>query len=588
MSLSSFCIEQRNRETQQLKSFLTLSLVGSALLHAVLLVLGSTIPWERAFEPEAEPIEIAVVEPTKPQEKQEKETELEAASGSPESNPVLSGTGGGSFGTPSAKRTQETSPRQSTVREPSQKQPEPDQTSTSRQRERTETPKQSVQPKTESLPQNVPQPIPPPVVALKPKPERETTTRQSPTPEREERQSTTSESKPIASPPPEAETPSAPQNEEPKPEERQEAAQKPIPLPASPTEVTPRQSSVTTADAGLSSNTQPAPESRDNGGNDQDSQAGEAGENSGNNALAGISRGDREGTGDSGEASGTGSGSGTGTGSSTGTGTASGTGSSTGSGNGTVNQPGNDSAKPTAVSEAPIATGPLNNPRPIPSSRESDTNPSDRGSNSRGLVCRDCPEPNYPRSARRRGIEGDTRLTFDVDEKGRATNVRVARSSGNEELDRAAVEAAQRWRLDSSASRRQNVSSTVAFELEGSRRQRQNRERRRQREEAQRNSTPANSSPRVAETTPRQSTTSTTNANTPSETRRTTRITRRQASPRRSESATATTPRRRQQAAAPTPRRRQQAAATPRRRQQAAAPTPKLLSSSVQPGQALY
>ncbi len=53
----------------------------------------------------------------------------------------------------------------------------------------------------------------------------------------------------------------------------------------------------------------------------------------------------------------------------------------------------------------------------------------------------------YPDRVQRQGIEGDARVSFDVDENGRPVNVRVVRSSGNEELDRAVVEEVRRrWR----------------------------------------------------------------------------------------------------------------------------------------------
>lgn len=277
MSLSSFCIEQRERETQRLKFFLAFSFVGSALLHGSLLALGSIIPWEQALEPEAEPIEITMVEPTElqdnPKDEPEKkeETDLEIASSSSEGTSVLSGVGGdgsfglpsialpggssaggGSPGTPSAQLPQETNPRPSSLAEPAP---------TSRSLERADTPQASIPAKPEVLPQSIPQPVLPPVAALKPEPERETLTRQTSKPEPEVAQSPTVEPKPQSLPSPEVKVPPSPtQNEESKPEERQEIAQdsKPAPSPAPIPQVTRSQSPVTTAVAPSSQENKPA------------------------------------------------------------------------------------------------------------------------------------------------------------------------------------------------------------------------------------------------------------------------------------------------------------------------------------------
>mgnify|MGYP005842931103 CR=1 FL=1 len=68
MSISSFCIEQREKEQEALKKFLTISLVGSAVFHVV---LGFGISWLWAKQPELadEPIEIIVVEEPDTEEK---------------------------------------------------------------------------------------------------------------------------------------------------------------------------------------------------------------------------------------------------------------------------------------------------------------------------------------------------------------------------------------------------------------------------------------------------------------------------------------------------------------------------------------
>jgi TonB family protein len=609
MSLSSFCIEQRERETKRLKSFLAFSLMGSALLHGALLALGATIPWDQVLEPEAEPIEFTLVEPTELEAKleeepkkdeKEEEIELEVAAGTSESSTLLSGVDNGSPDMPSVELPQQASSRRS---------PEPDQPITSLRTERTTTPQPSIQPKTEAVPQSVPLPA----VALKPEPKRDIPTRQTPKPQPQQPQSQAPQPKPQPSPIPDAKvSPSSTQNEEPKPEQRQEVAQQPKPT----QNLTPPQSPVTTAAAPSTQENKPTrsensvgsiierirnigrqqPSSGEgeskiaaNSSSDTQGQSQAIGNFRSNPPVPrGINRGDRNASSEGSRNTEVGSG---------GTITARGTSTDRSSGTNTRT----DRAtlpKPGRATE--IAAVPRNRKPAVPTDEGS-------GSGSGRVACRSCPKPKYPERARRRGVEGDTRLSYDVDKDGRPVNVRVARSSGNDELDRAAIEGAQRWRLDPSSRGRQNVSSTIAFEIEGSQRQRQNRDRRRQRDERRGNRDAVATNSRETET-PQTSrrTLSATNGNIPVETRRRTQPRSRQALPRQSDSAAvprrrrsesaavprrrrsesaavprrrqqaiAPTPRRRQQAAALTPRRRQQAAVTPRRRQQAIAPTPR-------------
>ena len=58
--------------------------------------------------------------------------------------------------------------------------------------------------------------------------------------------------------------------------------------------------------------------------------------------------------------------------------------------------------------------------------------------------------PQYPPAALRAGIEGTVILIVDVDANGNVTNVAVERSSRNRDLDRAAMQAARRWRFNPS------------------------------------------------------------------------------------------------------------------------------------------
>jgi len=54
-------------------------------------------------------------------------------------------------------------------------------------------------------------------------------------------------------------------------------------------------------------------------------------------------------------------------------------------------------------------------------------------------------EPIYPPASRRQDEEGTVRLRVLVDERGRAQDVRVLKSSGHSRLDEAAVSAVKRW-----------------------------------------------------------------------------------------------------------------------------------------------
>ena len=57
------------------------------------------------------------------------------------------------------------------------------------------------------------------------------------------------------------------------------------------------------------------------------------------------------------------------------------------------------------------------------------------------------PAPNYPRSVRMRRTGGTTVLLIKINEQGRAVSVKVERSSGNDQIDKAAMKAAQKVRL---------------------------------------------------------------------------------------------------------------------------------------------
>lgn len=76
----------------------------------------------------------------------------------------------------------------------------------------------------------------------------------------------------------------------------------------------------------------------------------------------------------------------------------------------------------------------------------------------------------YPKIAETRGIEGDVKLEISIDMDGNVTDVQVAESSGNESLDRAAIDAVKRsnikqYMLDILRGRVDKITVTVGFKL---------------------------------------------------------------------------------------------------------------------------
>jgi len=80
--------------------------------------------------------------------------------------------------------------------------------------------------------------------------------------------------------------------------------------------------------------------------------------------------------------------------------------------------------------------------------------------------------PSYPKSALRRKIEGAVKVSMQINAKGRVVSASVVKSSGNRDLDKAAVKTVKRWRF-SPAKNRGGVSipsqkmQTIIFKLPG-------------------------------------------------------------------------------------------------------------------------
>lgn len=69
--------------------------------------------------------------------------------------------------------------------------------------------------------------------------------------------------------------------------------------------------------------------------------------------------------------------------------------------------------------------------------------------------------PRYPPAAARAGIEGTVILVIDVDAIGNVIGISVEKTSGNRDLDRAALEAARKWRFNPGWSGGQKVGGRV-------------------------------------------------------------------------------------------------------------------------------
>ena len=69
--------------------------------------------------------------------------------------------------------------------------------------------------------------------------------------------------------------------------------------------------------------------------------------------------------------------------------------------------------------------------------------------------------PKYPPAALRAGVTGTVVLIIDVDASGNVTNVSIEKSSRNRDLDRAAMDAARKWRFNPGSQGGQKVAGRV-------------------------------------------------------------------------------------------------------------------------------
>lgn len=442
MSLSRIAVEQREKEAKNLNSFLAFSLIGSLALHIGVLSLGIGKFLSKVAEPENEPIEIAIVELPNPQKLELKPEKAKDSSTAGNDGAILSSSGGsGGFGAASGGGT-------------SQEKSSPQKIASSNSTEIFK-----AQPAPQRLSQTISKAIPTP-------PQNQKITL-------EKVPAVVTPSKPVMAP---ARTAPSEIVTKPKfiipPSPVPVASTKPAPVDTNPTAVD-RSSQIQQLNNqrlnGLLANAKNAREASraSNSGVIGDRQGKIAANNLRNKAQNSTSTGNGNGNGTSLNNSGTGNGNGNGTGTGTGSGNGTGTGTGgTGRGNNNVQ------------SGSTVATGARNiERRTSPEASNTNTN---TGSSGR-LACRTCSKPKYPESARKRRLEGKAEISVDVDSKGNVTNVRLARTSGHSDLDKAAVEQARNWKFNAPNGAAQGVTAKVDFAIEGSKKSRQNRERRRQR-----------------------------------------------------------------------------------------------------------
>ncbi|OUL29254.1 hypothetical protein BV372_23725 [Nostoc sp. T09] len=442
MSFSSIAVAQREKEAEALKPFLAFSLVGSLILHIGVLASGITNLLTRVPELEKEPIELTLVEPTALETPPPEEAKPSPELDSP------GGGGGGSSGGGSGGIGIQTVPKSpvSTSR-PTQPQKFVD----------------NSKPTVAKIPeQRIEQP------------------------------------KPAVSKPQELT-----RTEEPVEKATPDISQRSAPIAANTSKpsVGVEQNSEKLRDllSGIRDLRATQGSSQSNGNTTGDSNNSAGGSTGSSVALGnGIGNGSGNGTGNGiGNGSGNGTGNGIGNGSGNGIGNGSGNGTGNGIGNGSGNGTGNGIGNGSRTgSGKPVATAPTSPKLPENSDRNSN------GSGNGRAACREC-RTRYPEAARRRGIEGRVEVAVDTDGQGNVTNVRIARSSGNRDLDEETIRQAREWKLKPAAGGRQGVSIATEFAIQGSRRHREAQARKRKTEAAQRIQQTAASNPSPTEEAPR-------------------------------------------------------------------------------------
>ena len=133
-------------------------------------------------------------------------------------------------------------------------------------------------------------------------------------------------------------------------------------------------------------------------------------------------------------------------------------------------QPGNDQSKPHLVEEAPpaapaavVEAPPVAPAAPTAAPAAAPTPAADAPPQ---RIAEQSPAPQYPASALRKGERGVVVVNVLVDSQGRPSRVAIAERSGSRALDRAAVDAVQRWRFQPATSAGQAVPGEVQIPIE--------------------------------------------------------------------------------------------------------------------------
>ncbi|MCH4903358.1 TonB family protein [Cylindrospermopsis raciborskii CHAB3438] len=109
----------------------------------------------------------------------------------------------------------------------------------------------------------------------------------------------------------------------------------------------------------------------------------------------------------------------------------------------------------------------------VENTRKTEETPTPKASPNTGAIlsrvdCIQCPPPKYPEGAKRRGRSGTkttVHLILDADSNGNITSVSVDRPSGDNELDEAAREGVEEWKLKPLEGGRRGVRAKVNFKL---------------------------------------------------------------------------------------------------------------------------
>ncbi|MGK0185115.1 MAG: TonB family protein [Verrucomicrobiales bacterium] len=83
----------------------------------------------------------------------------------------------------------------------------------------------------------------------------------------------------------------------------------------------------------------------------------------------------------------------------------------------------------------------------------------------RGPVTLRQTKPNYPRALERKGIGGRVSVLLDINGKGRVSSATVQRSSGQPQLDKAAIASAKKWRFKAALKNGAPVASRTAVNI---------------------------------------------------------------------------------------------------------------------------